>query len=456
MYVGSKVNITTEAPDHRSGAGARLIAPVRTSSFFIEGGRGRARTDLCDPLHLGVQVSWSTTSHPVADGQARGSTAVYCGIDSHNVEREGEGNSTYGRGLISALVAAGGDARFALFAGNPEHPFYRALSSRSRPRVIRVAQASGVARLGWALGRAASRERVDVLHTQYGAPLGYRGPLVVTVHDLGFLHVPESFPLVLRLGLRLLVPRSMARAARIITASEFARRDILARYPVYPEKVVPVPLGVDPRFRPLGPMESAPVLARHGLEPGFLFSLGRLNRRKNLERLLLAYARARSSGVADTPLVIGGKPDHGVDEVLRRAKRSGDVSAVRFVGLIPDADLPAFYSAAGCFVYPSLFEGFGLPLLEAMACGTPVVTSDRTALPELVGDAGLLIDPESVDALAAAIARVLGDGALARELGARGLERSRRYSWGETARRTFAVYQDAVSTTGAGPPQRSR
>jgi glycosyltransferase involved in cell wall biosynthesis len=370
---------------------------------------------------------------------------VYFGIDSHNAEREGEGNSTYTRGLISALVAAGGDARFALFVGNPEHAFYRALSSRGRARVVRVAQAAGLARLGWALGRAASRERVDVLHTQYAAPLGYRGPLVITVHDLGFLHVPESFPLALRLGLRALVPRSMARAARIITASEFARRDIVARYPVRPEKIVAIPLAADPRFRPLRPAESAPVLARYGLRPGFLFSLGRLNRRKNLERLLLAYGRLRRGGAPDAPLVIGGKPDYGVGEVLRRAKRSGDVSTVRFVGLIPDADLPAFYSAAGCFVYPSLFEGFGLPLLEAMACGTPVVTSDRTALPELVGDAGLLIDPESVDALAAAIARVLGDAALARDLGARGLERSRRYAWDETARRTLEVYQDAAS-----------
>ena len=371
---------------------------------------------------------------------------MYVGIDSHNAEREGEGNSTYGRGLIRALVAAGGDDRFVLFAGHPEHPFYRALSSRGRARTVRVAPATWWARLGWALGRAAARERVDVLHTQYAAPLGYRGPLVITVHDLGFLHVPESFPRALRLGLRVLVPRSMARAARVITDSEFARRDIVARYSVRPEKIVVIPLAADARFRPLAAAESAPVLARYGLRPGFVFSQGRLNRRKNLERLLLAYARLRSGGAPDAPLVIGGKPDYGVDQVLRRAKLSGDASGVRFVGLIPDADLPAFYSAAGCFVYPSLFEGFGLPLLEAMACATPVVTSDRTALPELVGDAGLLIDPESVDALAAAIARVLGDAALARELGARGLERSRRFSWREAARRTSQVYREAVES----------
>jgi glycosyltransferase involved in cell wall biosynthesis len=120
-------------------------------------------------------------------------------------------------------------------------------------------------------------------------------------------------------------------------------------------------------------------------------------------------------------------------------------SSVRWVGLIPDEDLPAFYSAAACFVYPSLFEGFGLPVLEAMACGTPVVTSDRGSLAELVGDAAMVVDPESVEALAEAMTRVLTDATLAADLGRRGLERSRRFSWRETARRTLEVYREAVS-----------
>jgi glycosyltransferase involved in cell wall biosynthesis len=369
---------------------------------------------------------------------------VHVGIDSHNAEREGEGNATYSRGLISALLAAGGDDEFTLFAADPDHPFYRGLSASGRWQRRRVGQRMGVARLGWALGRAAARERVDVLHAQYAAPLGYGGPLVITVHDLGFVHVPESFSLPLRVALRVLVPRGMARAARIITASEFARRDIVARYAIAPGKIEVIPLGADARFRPLPVTESGQVLARYGLEPGFLFSLGRLNRRKNLERLLLAYGRLRRAGALAAPLVIGGKPDHGVDAVLRRARLSHDAGHVRFAGLIPDADLPAFYSAAACFVYPSLFEGFGLPLLEAMACGAPVVSSNRAALPELVGEAGLEVDPENVDALAGAIARIVGDRGLARELGQRGLERSRRYSWAETARRTLHVYRQVA------------
>ena len=375
----------------------------------------------------------------------RESLAVHIGIDSHSAEHEGEGNATYGRNLISALFGAAGEEDFVLFAANPEHPFYRALPPRGRSRTVCVGQGRGIARLAWTLSRAASRESVDCLHVQYVAPLRYRGPIVLTVHDLGFVHLPDSFPLGLRLALRVLVSRSIAQACRIITDSEFARRDIVTRYSVNPDKVVVIPLAAGAGFHPHESAETTQVLARYGLRPGFLFSLGRLNRRKNLERLLLAHARLRASGASDASLVIGGKPDYGVEEVLRRTRLSGPGSAVRWMGLIPDDDLPLFYSGAACFVYPSLFEGFGLPVLEAMACGTPVVASNRTALPELAGDAALLIDPESVDELAAAIDRVLNDAALARELGGRGLERSRRYSWAETARQTLAVYRDAAS-----------
>jgi len=187
-----------------------------------------------------------------------------------------------------------------------------------------------------------------------------------------------------------------------------------------------------------------PVLARYGLEPGFLFSLGRLNRRKNLERLLVAYGQLRSRVAPNIPLVIGGKADYGVREVLQRAKLSGDASGIRFVGLIPEGDLPAFYSGAAAFVYPSLFEGFGLPVLEAMASGTPVVTSNRAALPELTADAALAVDPESVEALTEALARIITDTDVAEDLRLRGLERSRQFTWAETAKRTLSVYGEAL------------
>jgi glycosyltransferase involved in cell wall biosynthesis len=331
-----------------------------------------------------------------------------------------------------------------VFGGDPGHAFYRSLPARAGSGPVRVRQGRGVARLGWALAGAASRERVDVLHVQYAAPLGHRAPLVVTVHDLGYLHVPESFPLGLRVALRVLVPRSMKRASRIIAVSEFTRRDILSRYPVPPDKIMVTPEGAEARFHPRPAAETASALARYGLRPGFVFSLGRLNRRKNLERLVQAYAVLRRDALVAAPLVIGGKPDYGVQEAFRSARSRGETSSVQFAGLIPDADLPIFYSGAACFVYPSLFEGFGLPALEAMACGTPVIASNRTAIPEVVGDAALSVDPESVEALAEAMARVLTDADLSAELSRRGLARSRRFSWTETARRTLQVYREAA------------
>jgi alpha-1,3-rhamnosyl/mannosyltransferase len=328
-----------------------------------------------------------------------------------------------------------------LFAGDARHPFYGTLPAGAAS-VVEVRQGGGLARVGWALAAAARRSRVDVLHVQYTAPLRYRGPLVVTVHDLSFLALADAFRMRDRLALRTLVPRSIARARRVITDSEYSRRDIVATYGLRPDAVLVIGLAAAPRFRPLAEAEIHATLRRHRLEPGYVFSLGRLNRRKNLEGLLLAHDLLRSRR-AVPPLVIAGKPDHGDADVRRRFQAGGD-RGVRWLGLVPDEDLPALYAGSGCFVFPSLFEGFGLPVLEAMACGTPVIASDRTALPELVGDAGLLVDPESVEALSAALARLLEDRPFALSLGRRGVERSRGYSWPETARRTLAVYRAAA------------
>ncbi len=370
------------------------------------------------------------------------------GIDTHGCEREGEGNSTYTRNLSRSLLALDGDYTFALFAGEPGHSFYRSLRATPRFCIRAVAQHGGLGRILWALARAAARERVDALHVQYFAPLGYAGPIALTVHDLGFVDVPASFPSSHRLLMRALVPWSVRRAARVITPSEFTRRALQARYGVASHRINVIWPGVSENFHPLTETEIRAVLARYGLEPGFLFSLGRLNRRKNLGTLLRAYAALRAPGRADLSLVIGGKADHGVEELVRGFRESRQSSSVRWVGLIPDADLPAFYAGATCFVYPSLFEGFGLPLLEAMACGCPVVSSDRTACPEVVGAAGLLVDPEDVTAIAAAIARVLDDEALRADLRDRGLARSRLFTWGESARRTLAVLREAAGRHG--------
>jgi len=367
------------------------------------------------------------------------------GIDSHSAERDGEGNSTYCRGLISALLEDSDVDDMTLFAGDPAHVFYRSLNDRMRSRVVRVAQGAGVARLAFSLGWAAKRSRVDCLHSQYFAPLGYGGPVVLTVHDLGYLHVPEAFPRRLRAALRVLVPWSLARAAHIITDSEFSRQDIAKRYGVGATRISVIPAAAAATFRRSPPEATIKVLSRYGLKPGFVFAVGRLNRRKNLSRLIEACSLLRSRGMGRIQLVIAGKPDFGGQTLLAQARDRSQDGTVRWLGLLPDSDLPAFYSGAAAFVYPSLFEGFGLPILEAMACGAPVVASNRASMPELLGDAGLLIDPEDVELMADSIAQIINDRLLAAELSRRGLARSRQYSWAETARSTLAVYRTAAS-----------
>jgi glycosyltransferase involved in cell wall biosynthesis len=363
------------------------------------------------------------------------------GIDSHSTEREGEGNSTYWRGLVSALLDNGDEDDFTLFATDPAHAFYHSLENGKRPRVVRVAGGGGIARLAFALGWAATRARVECLHGQYFAPIGYRGPLVLTVHDLAYLHMPETFPHGLRAALRVLVPRSLARATHIITVSEFSRRDIVASYDISADRITVIPEAARCTFRPSSPDATTRVLSRYGIQPGFVFTVSRLNRRKNLRRLIQACSLLRGRGMGDLQLVIAGKPDFGAKLLLAQAAQDGPS---RWVGVLPEEDLSAFYTGAAAFVYPSLFEGFGLPILEAMACGAPVVASNRAAMPELLGDAGLLVDPEDVQALADSIAQIINDRTLAGELGQRGLARSRQYSWAATARRTMAVYHAAV------------
>jgi glycosyltransferase involved in cell wall biosynthesis len=364
------------------------------------------------------------------------------GIDAHASEHPGDGNCTYTRGLIGGWLGLGGSDRFTLFARQPTHAFYASLPAAAPVTVHPRPLGPGTARIGWRLAQAARREDVDCLHAQYFAPFGWRRPLVLTVHDLAYLHVPDSFPVGLRLAMRVLVPWSMRRASRIITVSQWSGRDLTLRYPGLADRIRVIPNGGRDELAPLPPAETRATLARYGLEPGFVFSLGRLNRRKNLARLVQAHAALGVGG--GVPLVIGGRSDHGVDR-LDAALAGADPQTVRRVGLIPDADLAAFFSGAACFVLPSLFEGFGLPLLEAMACGCPVISSDRAALPEVVGDAGLLVDAASAEAIADALRRVLGDAALRAGLRERGLERSREFSWSLAARRTLGVMREAAA-----------
>jgi glycosyltransferase involved in cell wall biosynthesis len=283
---------------------------------------------------------------------------------------------------------------------------------------------------------------VTLFHaTEHLLPKLSRARSVFTLHDIAYLLFPQYHLLQNRIYLALMMPRFLARADRIIAVSENTRRDALRFYRLDPAKIDMIPEGVEPHFRPeTNPDRLVALRTRYALPARFLLYIGTIEPRKNLPTLLEAYRTLRDWG-CEFRLVIVGKKGWLCKGFFHRLRELGLEGEVIFPGYIPDDDLPALYSAAEAFVFPSLYEGFGLPPLEAMACGTPVVCSNASSLPEVVGDAGLLVAPDDVSGLAAAVERVLADPSLRAELSARGRERAARFTWHETARRTLEVYQ---------------
>jgi glycosyltransferase involved in cell wall biosynthesis len=290
-----------------------------------------------------------------------------------------------------------------------------------------------------------ARDGIDVVHAPVNvSPHFAKRPTVVTVHDLAFRLYPEQYPGLKRRYLDALTRRSVEQADQVIAVSENTRADLLRFYRVNPERVRVIPNGVDPLLRPVDDAEVlARFRARHQLPDEFILALSTLQPRKNLIALFRAWARLDAS--TRLPLVVAGARGWKVDPIFEEVRALGIADQVRFTGYAAGDELALWYSAATLFVYPSLYEGFGLPLLEAMACGTPVVSSNASSLPEVAGDAALLIDPRDVDGLATAIDRLAHDPMLRTDLAKRGIERARQFSWMRTARETVEVYRLAFA-----------
>ncbi|HBY93727.1 MAG TPA: glycosyltransferase family 1 protein [Chloroflexi bacterium] len=268
-------------------------------------------------------------------------------------------------------------------------------------------------------------------------------PAVVTIHDLSILLYPEHHTRLNRLHLRWALPRVTRRVAAIIAVSEATKRDLIARLDVPADRVHVVPNGVDhkrfyPRYRPEARQRAGLML---GIEPPYILALGTLEPRKNLPTLLRAYARLGR----DVPrLVLAGARGWGEGPLFELVKELGLQERVRFTGYVPEAVLPDLYAGARLFVYPSLYEGFGLPVLEALASGAPVITSNISSLPEVAGKAALLVDPTSVEELTRMMRRVLESKQLRDELRAKAPKQAAQFSWERTARETLAVYASVL------------
>ncbi len=286
-----------------------------------------------------------------------------------------------------------------------------------------------------------------VLDHSYGHLLFALDPTrtVVTVHDVAPLLFPGK-----RWGMSQLAWqwawKGAVKARRLISVSAYTRKMLVERCGLSPDRIVVIPEGVEPTFRPL-PEETVDTFRRRrGLPDGpVLLHVGNTQPRKNVEGLLRALAILRQWNSRIILLQVGGTPTPSQRQLIAA---QGLESNIRFLGPVPDEDLVLLYNVADVFVFPSLYEGFGFPPLEAMACGTPVVASNASSLPEVVGDAGFLVDPHSPEAIAEAVRRVLEDTRLAEELHRRGLERARTFSWERTARETLAVYESLLAAIG--------
>jgi glycosyltransferase involved in cell wall biosynthesis len=385
---------------------------------------------------------------------------VLIGVDaSRAVTAQRTGTETYSLRLIQAMLDLGSGHRFRLYTnGRPPAGLFAEFpagggtdSSEAEVRSIPFPRL-------WTHFRLSAEVLVrppDVLFVPaHVLPLVHARRCVATVHDLGFLHFPEAHRRWDRRYLAWATGWNARQSTVVIADSRATRTDLLREHRVQPSRVRVVHLGRDESLAPVrDPVALDRVRARYEIGPRYLLYVGTLQPRKNLGRVIEAFARlAGLPGMEEAQLILAGKRGWLYEDLFVQVSRLGLEGRVRFPGYADHADLAALYSGATGFVFPSLYEGFGMPVLEAQSCGVPVMTSNNSSLPEIAGDAALLVDPHDVDAIAAAMLRLATDDALRAELVERGLANAQRFSWEKCARETLAVLESVVGERSGGKP----
>jgi glycosyltransferase involved in cell wall biosynthesis len=374
---------------------------------------------------------------------------VRIAIDAHSVGTGLAGNESYATNLIEALADIDRVNDYTLYVTKRE-AVERFTNRWPNFTTRQTLPHTPLIRIPLTLSAELRRKPVDILHVQFTAPPLAPCSVVCTLPDLAFEHLPETFKRRSWMQLRLTVRHTVKRAAHIVTVSEYSRRDIMQTYDVASERISVIPEAAPKHF---GPVKDEKELQRvrqtYGIEGEYILSVGSIQPRKNIARLIAAYRLLRTSRPeAKLPkLVLVGKRAWLYEETIQRIQDAGISDDVIVTGYVPEKDLPALYSGALCFVYPSYFEGFGLPPLEAMKCGAPVIVGNKTSLPEVVGDAAVLVDPFDVDSIAFAMGRLIDDSNFRSKLSVKGLDRSRRFSWQETARQTLDVYRQVAASS---------
>lgn len=384
-------------------------------------------------------------------GQQRAATI---GIDGTSALTQGGGIGRYTRELLHALAEVDQTNRYVLFSARPpaQSPVPDSLPTTANfsHRPARLDE-RWLYRLWYRLRLPLPVQwttgRLDLFHSPDFVlpPVGGAIPTLLTVHDLSFVHFPDAYTPQLVAYLNRVVPWSVRRASHILADSAATKADLLALWAVPDDKVTVLYSGVTERFRPnRNPDRAAAVRARYGLgsEP-FILSVGTVQPRKNYEMLIRAYAGLAADWHHN--LVIAGGKGWLFDGIIGAVDDLGLRGRVHFTGFVDDDDLPVLYSEATLLAFPSLYEGFGLPLIEAMACGVPVVASNASSLPEVVGDAGVLLPPDNADVWRQTLHRLLLNGPRRAELVAAGAVRARQFNWRRAARQLQALYQTLLN-----------
>jgi glycosyltransferase involved in cell wall biosynthesis len=361
-------------------------------------------------------------------------------LDLHILTRLMQGSRTYAWNLARRLPDLDPDSDYLFYL--PDAHGEEAARLAARNVLPRRVPASRAARL-LTFGARLRLDRAALLHCQYLSPPLPPCPCVVTLHDVLHETHPACYPGGMRLLMRRLYPRSARRAALVLTSSEHSRREIVRLYGLPEDRVAAIPLAANEEFRPApdaAAREAAgAVAARYGVRGKYVLFVGRVEPRKNIPGLVRAFRALAVGGHGDLTLVVAGMVDP-----LFAARLADDLGQddprVALIGRVAPEDLPHLYRGAELFAFPSQAEGFGLPPLEAMACGVPVVCSNTTSLPEVMGDGGILVAPDDTTALVRAMERILTDGELRARLVGQGIAQSSRFSWDRTARTTLAAY----------------
>jgi glycosyltransferase involved in cell wall biosynthesis len=366
-------------------------------------------------------------------------------VDAHAIGQHLTGNETYIRNLLNCFAALDRKADFVTYVSREDA--FDEVPERFHKRRVAI---NPFVRLGYDLPRRLRQDKPQLLHVQYTAPLFCPVPLVVSVHDVSFLEHPEYFTPFRALQLRFTVDRTVRAAARVLTPSEFSKRRILESYGLDESKVVVMPNGVCSTFHPIS-REIAQRWAQSalGLAVPFILTVGDLQPRKNHVNLIRAFEQlVRAYPQLPHHLVVVGKPTWHAQEIREFARKCGVADRIHFTGFVSDADLVKLYGACDLFVYPSFYEGFGLPILEAMACGRAVACSNTSAMPEVADSAALLFDPHSVDDILLTMRDMLLNPELRARMERLGAQRAPMFSWETSAAKTLDLYYEVAGKAG--------